>query len=104
MTPEGKVKASVKKLLAKYKVWYYMPVGGLLGRSGVPDFLILINGQFIGVETKAGNNKPTALQNLEMEKIRNAGGVALVVNENNLVDLEKILDVADREKHSSVSR
>lgn len=95
-TPEAKVKQKVKALLIKHNVWYCMPVGGMLGRSGVPDFLVCCNGQFIGIETKAGKGKCTALQKLELDSIRQAGGITLVVNENNLNDLENVLDAASR--------
>jgi len=39
----------------------------------------------------AGDNKPTELQNLEITKIRNAKGVAAVINENNIDLVEQIL-------------
>lgn len=93
MTPEAKIKQSVKKLLAAYegRVWYFMPVGGLLGRAGIPDFIVCCNGRFIGIETKAGHGKPTALQKLTMQQIADANGITLVVNENNLKELEEIL-------------
>lgn len=105
MTPEAKVKQSVKKLLAAYEdmVWYCMPVGGLIGRSGIPDFLVCCNGQFIAIETKAGKGKPTALQKLELERIAGAGGISLVINESNLNDLENVLNDSSR-KSCGVSR
>lgn len=103
MTPEGKVKAAVKKLLAQYSLWYCMPVGGMMGRSGVPDFLVCCNGQFIAIETKTGRGKPTALQKLELERIAAAGGISLVINESNLNDLEKVLNDSSR-KSGCVSR
>lgn len=92
MTPESKVKAAVKKILAAYGAWFCMPVGGMFGRSGVPDFLVCHNGYFIAIETKAGKGKATALQNLEMEKIRASGGATYVINEQNLAELENILN------------
>jgi hypothetical protein len=36
------------------------------------------------IECKAGNNTTTALQERELQKIRDAGGIALVVNEENI--------------------
>lgn len=91
MTPEAKVKKKVRELLEKYGAYYAMPVTGGYGASGVPDFLVCHHGRFIGVECKAGTNKPTALQLSNMKKIELADGVALVVNEDNLDRLEKLL-------------
>lgn len=52
-TPEGRVKAAVKKVLDEYGVWYYMPVQNGMGVTGIPDFVCCWNGWFIGIETKA---------------------------------------------------
>lgn len=86
-TPEAKVKAQVKKALVSLGAYYFMPATGGFGRSGVPDIVGCINGKFFAVECKAGNNKPTALQEREMNAIRAAGGVALVINETNIGDV-----------------
>ena len=89
MTPEGKVKAAVKELFKRHGVWYCMPVGGLYGRAGIPDFLACANGTFLAVEAKAKGKKPTPLQSLALDGIRKAGGIALVVTPDNLDELEE---------------
>jgi len=86
-TPEGKVKAAVKKLLDQHNIYYFMPATGGYGRSGVPDFICCVKGNFVAVETKAGKAKPTALQMREMERIKNSGGLAFVINEDTVDDL-----------------
>ena len=91
MTPEGKVKTKVVKILKELNVYYFYPVMGGFGRSGIPDIICCVAGYFFGIECKAGKNKPTPLQEAEMEKIRTAGGGALVVNENNLDELREKL-------------
>ena len=90
-TPEGKVKDKIKAILKRRNVYYAMPIGTGYGNSGVPDFLVCANGVFIGVEAKAGKNKPTALQEEHMRRIRSAGGVAMVVNEDNINELRKVI-------------
>jgi hypothetical protein len=40
---------------------------------------------------KAGTNKPTALQEAEMARIRLAGGKTLVVNETNLNEVKELI-------------
>jgi hypothetical protein len=87
-TPEGKVKKRVKDVLVDLCAYYTMPVTGGYGVQGVPDFIICWKGLFFGVECKAKGNKPTALQEQNMTKIRNAGGRTIVINEDNVEHLE----------------
>lgn len=85
MTPEGKVKKTVKKLLDKYgnSVWYFMPVQtGVGGKKGIPDFVLCVGGKFVTIETKAKGNQPTALQAFTMNEIRDAGGLPIVVTDD----------------------
>lgn len=90
-TPEVKVKKRIRKLLDETGAYYAMPIGTGYGNSGVPDFLICHAGRFIAVEAKAGKNKPTALQEAHMQRIRDTGGIALVVNEDNINELQELL-------------
>lgn len=96
MTPEGKVKQKVKKILTEAGAYYAMPVGAGYGHAGTPDFLVCYRGRFIGIETKAKGNKPTALQEATMQRIREAGGRALVIDETNVDTLRK--ELSDEEE------
>ena len=96
-TPEAKVKAKVVKLLKEHGVYYFYPVTGGYGGSGVPDIIACHRGRFIGIECKAGKNKPTKLQERNLAQIKDAGGIALVINEDNLVDLGQILAAPPQE-------
>ena len=91
MTPEAKVKKKVVDVIKKYGAYYFFPATGGYGRSGVPDIVCCYRGVFIAIECKAGNNKPTPLQEAEMDKIKKAQGFVLVVNETNIVDVEVLL-------------
>lgn len=91
-TPEKKVKDAVAKVLKQYGVYFFYPVTGGFGRSGVPDIVGCYKGNFIAIECKAGKNVPTALQVQELNKINGAGGVAIVANEKNIGDVAKLLD------------
>jgi len=87
MTPEGKVKVAVKKQLDTLGCYYFFPATGGFGRSGVPDIVGCYNGRFFGIECKAGKGTTTALQDKELAKIVEAGGIAMVINENNIDDV-----------------
>lgn len=82
MTPEGAVKKKVVKLLKDYGAYYFTPVTGGYGSSGVPDIVACYRGRFIGIECKAGKNVPTALQEKNLNDIRTAKGLALVIRED----------------------
>jgi len=90
-TPEKKVKDKCVKLLKAHDVYYFFPATHGFGRSGVPDIICCVNGRFLAVECKAGVNKPTALQEKEMADIRKQGGIAIVINQDNLTMLGSIL-------------
>lgn len=87
MTPEKKVKQKVVKILEDAGAYYFYPVSGGYGASGVPDVVACFKSKFIGIECKAGTNVPTALQLKNLEKITKSGGYSLVINEDNLEDL-----------------
>jgi Holliday junction resolvase len=91
-TPESKVKIKVRAELMRRGIYHFCPSTGGYGRSGVPDIVGCYRGDFFAIECKAGNNKPTALQERELQSIRDAGGVALVINETNVVVLTEWLD------------
>ena len=90
-TPEGKVKDKVVKILKQYGVYYFFPVTGGFGMSGIPDIICCHNGRFIAIECKAGKNKTTALQDAHLARIKAAGGVAVVINEENVNGLAETI-------------
>lgn len=89
-TPEGKVKEEVKKILKRYGAWYYMPVSTGYGKHGVSDFLVCFRGRFLAIECKAEDHlKPTALQQIQLNQIGEAGGETWIVTPSVLPELEK---------------
>lgn len=82
-TPEKKVKSKVVAQLKAMGAYYFYPVTGGYGSSGVPDIVGCYKGKFFGIECKAGKNKPTPLQSKNLDAIRAMGGFAMVVNEEN---------------------
>lgn len=90
-TPEKKVKDKVSALLKTAGAYYFFPATHGYGRSGVPDIVGCFGGTFFAIECKAGKNKPTALQEREMQRIRDANGYTFVINEDNIGDLSSWL-------------
>jgi hypothetical protein len=88
MTPEAKVKKKVRQVLDALGTYYVMPITGGYGNSGAPDFVVCFESRFIGIECKAGKGKTTALQEKNLAQIRSAGGLAIVINEENINELK----------------
>lgn len=92
-TPEGRVKAGVKAVLAELDIrnakdagkyefadgWYYMPGQSGFGVNGIPDFIGHFRGRFFAVETKAPGKVPTGFQSLQIEGIRCSKGKCFVI-------------------------
>jgi len=99
-TPEGRVKEAVKKLLKTWGIWFYMPVSNGMGVHGIPDLICCYEGLLIGIETKSPLKNPTTEdqrwkkatpnQQNRITEIRNAGGIALVVDD--VVQVEELLN------------
>ena len=90
-TPEARVKQVVVKQLKNIGAYYFFPATGGYGRSGVPDIVGCYEGDFFGIECKAGKNTPTPLQQKNLDDITTAAGIALVVNEQNMKEVAYLL-------------
>jgi hypothetical protein len=90
-TPEGKVKAKVKLWLKARGIWFFLPANNGMGVSGLPDFICCYQGRMIGIETKAPGRikNTTAMQNIQINAIREAGGTAVVIDD--VTQLEGLL-------------
>ena len=98
-TPEKKVKDQCVTQLKALGAYYFYPVTGGYGASGVPDIVVCYRGLFVGIECKAGRGVPTALQEKNLNDIRLAGGLPLVINENNVAHLTKWIVIAAQLHH-----
>lgn len=80
MAKEKDLENKVKQFLKDNGCWYvkYWGGGGYT-RSGVPDLLICCTGIFIAVELKAPKGTPSDLQIRQLQKIRDSGGLAILL-------------------------
>ena len=93
LTPEGKVKAKVVKLLKAMNIWYFFPANNGFGKSGIPDIIAIVSGEFVGIEVKSATGKPTELQKICGREIEEAGGTWVVVSDDiTLMALEAIIE------------
>lgn len=79
-TPEGHVKAKLRKLLDEYpNIYTYWPVPSGFGRTTL-DVLGCYRGRFFTVETKAEGKQPTARQTKELNGIEKSMGKSFVIS------------------------
>ena len=70
----------IKKFLEEEGAWFIKYwAGSQFTKSGIPDILACVNGYFVGIEVKGPNGKPSELQLYNINKIRKAGGFAMVL-------------------------
>jgi Holliday junction resolvase len=96
MTPEKKVKTKVVEILKGFGAYYFYASTGGYGASGVPDIIGCHKGKFFGIECKAGKGKTTALQEKNIAQIKTTGGLAIVVNEDNIEDVGNLMRQIER--------
>lgn len=81
MTPEGKIKAAVSKVIKNYgsDIYKFMPVPSGFGPSSL-DYILCIRGKFVAVETKKPGGKVTPRQGMTIRTIVDAGGKVFVID------------------------
>ena len=86
------VKTQVTNYLKAKNLYYFYPVASGYMSAGIPDIIVCVQGRFVGIECKAGKNKPTVIQERNIAAIQLNGGVAMVINENNLDHMRMVID------------
>jgi hypothetical protein len=78
MTPEGKVKEKVKKMLKEFGAYYHMPVQNGMGKPSL-DFVCCHKGRFLAIETKTEKGKLTLRQQATMDEMQKAGAIVILI-------------------------
>jgi hypothetical protein len=80
VTPEGKVKREVNKLIDRYEqIYKFMPVPFGYGPSSL-DYILCVVGAFVAIETKVSGQSPTPRQMMTIKQIQQSGGVVFIVD------------------------
>lgn len=82
----------VKVFLKDKGCWVLKTWSNGIQREGVPDLLVCCNGFFIGIELKAENGHPSDLQLWNVDQIRNAGGIAIVLYPNHFEAFRRMIE------------
>lgn len=95
MGAEKRFEEKVKTFLKEQNCWVLKTWSNGVQRSGVPDLLICCNGYFLGVELKAENGTPSELQLWNIDEIRKAGGIAIVLYPNQFEEFKQLIGWLD---------
>lgn len=77
---EKDIVAAILRLLKKTPCCYaWKEHGGMYGVAGIPDIIACMNGRFVAFEVKTETGKLTKLQEITIQKIRDAKGQAFKV-------------------------
>ena len=79
MAQEKNFENRVKKFLEEQGCWCVKYFANAYTKSGIPDLLVCCNGYFVAVELKAPNGKPSELQLWNIEKIKESGGIGIIL-------------------------
>lgn len=97
LTPEGRVKASIRALLAAQGITYIKtPTTAGYGTSGDFDIRCVYKGMSIGIEAKATpQDLPTMLQTKNALDHYEAGGISVLVHDSNLMAFASVLKLIE---------
>jgi hypothetical protein len=79
-TPESRLQQAIQKRLSALGVFCFKIHGSALMPAGLPDLICCVDGLFLGIEVKLPQtkNNVSPKQHYQHDKIRAAGGVAVV--------------------------
>lgn len=93
MAAEKNFENKVKKYLTDNYAWFVKYwAGAKYTKSGIPDILACVKGNFVGIELKAQNGKPDLLQLIMLSKIRNAGGYGILLYPDSFEEFKRFCE------------
>lgn len=78
----------LKYLKAQPCCFVFKEHGGIYGTAGIPDIVCCYHGRFLVFEVKTEKGRLSKLQEITIDKIQNAGGIAVKVT-----SLEEVKDI-----------
>lgn len=91
MGPEKKFENQIRAFLSFIGAYHVKYFGCAYTRSGVPDLLCCVGGRFVAIEVKAENGRVSTAQELEIKKIHDSNGIAVVVRPSEFDKLKGLL-------------
>lgn len=86
---ERQLQTKVLHFLRNENIWHVKVWGGGFQRAGVPDIITCVNGYFVAIELKSETGKPTKLQDYNLERINESGGVGIILRPSQFEDFKR---------------
>ena len=89
---EKKFENKIRSMLTERGAWVLKTWSNGVQRSGVPDLIVCYKGYFLGLEIKATGGRASELQKWNIDGIKRAGGVGMIVYPTDWDELINLLD------------
>lgn len=99
MAEEKQFENKVKAFLKEQECWVLKTFSNGIQREGIPDLLVCCNGYFLAVELKASKGKPSELQLWNIDQIRKANGIAIVLYPDQFSQFQKLVEALQNKCH-----
>lgn len=90
---EKEFEKKVKDYLKDHGCWVLKTWSNGVQREGVPDLLVCCKGLFVGIELKNETGKASSLQLWNIEQIRKANGIAIVLYPNQFDEFKHMIEL-----------
>lgn len=93
MSEKRNVEEPIKRWLLTHGCYFNKNHGSAFQRKGLPDIFACVNGRFVAIETKAFGKVASEHQQIHLDNIKKANGIAFVADtaEQGIEILEKII-------------
>lgn len=91
MAQEKNFQNYVKSFLKDNNCYTIVTHGDGLSKRGIPDIITCYNGCFLGIELKANNGRPSALQLENLRQINNSGGYGILLYKSGFDNFVKFI-------------
>lgn len=92
MEKEKSFENRVKRYLKSKDIYYFKYFGNAYSTPGILDLTLCVKGKFIGVEIKAEKGKVSTLQEYNINRIKDSGGIAIVLRPSGFDDFKKQIE------------
>lgn len=92
MGEEKNFEKHIRNYLSSIGGWSVKFFANSYTTRGIPDLLCCVNGKFLGIEVKATNGRPSKLQEITIEQIKNAGGYGIILYPQNFEDFKRWIE------------
>ena len=101
MAAEKNFENKIKNFLKAQNCWFVKYFANRNTKSGVPDILACVNGYFVAIEVKGENGKPTPLQVWNRDKIREAGGISVILYPDQFLRFKLLVEDLQTERFNN---